>query len=212
MHICPCNHSDHTGRYAFDARPGVALWNLNCLGHALSGILSKQEITQALATYEPELILHFSQQMRAKLGFQQPESQDNQLLDLWLTLMKKHQADYTLSFRYLCNLEADRDALSALFEQDPELDAWLTDYQTRLSTESITQAQRQTQMEQVNPLYVLRNHLAQQAIEKAQRGDYSEVARLREILSNPYQSQPNAEDYAQPAPAWSQHLCISCSS
>jgi uncharacterized protein YdiU (UPF0061 family) len=81
-----------------------------------------------------------------------------------------------------------------------------------LSLEKHSKEKRLEQMQQINPKYILRNHLAQNAIELAQKKDFSEVARLLKILESPYESQAVPEDYAMGPPPELAHMAISCSS
>ena len=91
--------------------------------------------------------------------------------------------------------------------------AWGESYVARVARDGDTdQAQRRTRMHAVNPLYILRNYLAQKAIDAAEQGDYSEVRRLHAVLSKPFDEQPGMEGYAERPPEWGKHLEISCSS
>ena len=100
-----CNHSDHQGRYAFDNQPAVALWNLHRLAQTLSGLMTAEQLQQALAAYEPALMRSYGEQMRAKLGFFTPTAQDNDVLTGLLSLMAQEGRDYTRTFRLLSETE-----------------------------------------------------------------------------------------------------------
>ncbi|MET0949590.1 MAG: protein adenylyltransferase SelO family protein, partial [Pseudomonas sp.] len=92
-------------------------------------------------------------------------------------------------------------------------DAWGEEYAARISREDNgTEQQRQTRMHAVNPLYILRNYLAQKAIDAAEDGNYEEVRRLHQVLCNPFTEQPGMANYAERPPEWGKHLEISCSS
>jgi uncharacterized protein YdiU (UPF0061 family) len=92
-------------------------------------------------------------------------------------------------------------------------DAWGELYIARVTREGeVDQEQRRKRMHAVNPLYILRNYLAQKAIDAAESGDYAEVRRLHAVLSNPFEEQPGMESYAERPPEWGKHLEISCSS
>jgi uncharacterized protein YdiU (UPF0061 family) len=112
--------------------------------------------------------------------------------------MHANRSDFTNTFRSLSTVQK-KDAQSNWRDQFLDrdaADAWLTQYRTRLLQESNTDAERAAQMNQVNPKFILRNHLAQQAIEMAQGDDFSEVNRLQHILSRPFDEQPEFEQYA----------------
>ncbi|MCY1452160.1 hypothetical protein D9M71_690630 [compost metagenome] len=92
-------------------------------------------------------------------------------------------------------------------------DAWGELYVARVAREGeVDQEERRKRMHAVNPLYILRNYLAQKAIDAAESGDYSEVRRLHAVLSKPFEEQPGMESYAERPPEWGKHLEISCSS
>ena len=209
-----CNHSDNSGRYAFNAQPGVALWNLNALAQALSSLIDETQIKAALAHYRPSLIGHYSSLMRSKLGLQNADDNDQQLVSELLELMQASAADFTNTFRQLgtVSINDQQHPLRDTFVDRDSFDAWLEKYQQRLKSEGIDEAERQQAMAAVNPKYVLRNYLAQQAIDKAEVGDYKELEQLAEILSKPFDEQPEFEDYAKMPPDWGKRISVSCSS
>ena len=209
-----CNHSDNSGRYAFNAQPGVALWNLNALAQALSSLIDETQIKAALAHYRPSLIGHYSSLMRSKLGLQNADDNDQQLVSELLELMQASAADFTNTFRQLgtVSINDQQHPMRDTFVDRDSFDAWLEKYQQRLKSEGIDEAERQQAMAAVNPKYVLRNYLAQQAIDKAEVGDYKELEQLAEILSKPFDEQPEFEDYAKMPPDWGKRISVSCSS
>jgi uncharacterized protein YdiU (UPF0061 family) len=103
-------------------------------------------------------------------------------------------------------------ALRNLFIDRPAFDAWAAQYRTRLRTENSVDAARRLAMHAVNPKYVLRNYLAQAAIEQAQNKDFTEVARLLAVLQHPFDEQIGSEHYAALPPDWASGLEVSCSS
>ncbi|WP_145544491.1 protein adenylyltransferase SelO [Yersinia massiliensis] len=209
-----CNHSDHQGRYAFDNQPAVALWNLHRLGQALSGLMSVQQLELALEAYEPELMAAYGQQMRAKLGFTEKNEQDNDLLTELLSLMIKEGRDYTRTFRLLSEVEVNsaQSPLRDDFVDRTSFASWYNRYRSRLKQESVEDTQRQLLMKAVNPKYILRNYLAQHAIEHAEIEDIQPLQRLHQALQQPFADQPEFDDLAALPPDWGKHLEISCSS
>jgi uncharacterized protein YdiU (UPF0061 family) len=107
---------------------------------------------------------------------------------------------------------ATNDALREHFLNRDRFDEWAERYRNRLRSERSRDAERRDRMNRVNPKYVLRNYLAQVAIEKAQDKDFSEIDRLFTLLQNPFTEQPGMEAYALPPPNWGKHLAVSCSS
>lgn len=209
-----CNHSDHQGRYAFDNQPAVALWNLHRLGQALSGLMSVEQLQLALNAYEPELMAVYGQQMRAKLGLFNSGGQDNDLLTELLSLMIREGRDYTRTFRLLSEVEihSAQSPLRDDFVDRAGFDSWYSRYRARLQQESVDDVQRQHAMKAVNPKYILRNYLAQLAIDHAEKDDIEPLQRLHQALQHPFADQPEFDDLAALPPDWGKHLEISCSS
>jgi uncharacterized protein YdiU (UPF0061 family) len=160
------------------------------------------KIKDTLDHYNREYAANWQSLFRQKLGLSIEDSKDVALLEELLQGLHHHQLDHTLFFR---NLSEGQDFPKSL-------DVWGQKYQERLSLEKLSKDQRLEQMRQINPKYVLRNHLAQNAIELAQKKDFSEVARLLKILENPYDSQAVSDDYAMGPPPELAHMAISCSS
>ena len=133
-----------------------------------------------------------------------------------LDLMRANQIDYTNLFRDLAGLRRDDSVGEALlrnrFADTAGFDAWVADYRARLRAERSDDGWRRTAMQAVNPRFVLRNYLVQQAIEQAEQGDYGEIDRLLALLSRPYSDQPGMQAYASEPPDWGRHLEVSCSS
>jgi uncharacterized protein YdiU (UPF0061 family) len=216
-----CNHSDHGGRYAYAQQPAVALWNLHALAQALLPLLPDTDAAlAALAAFEPVVQQAQLAAMRAKLGLrplrpQAPEP-DQALADELLQLMARERTDYTITFRRLADFGSEGAAPGAgvrdLFVDRAAFDAWARRYAARLQAEDSVASERSARMRLANPKFVLRNHLAQAAIERAVGGDFSEVQRLLGVLQRPFDEQPEHEADAGFPPDWAQHLEVSCSS
>ncbi|MFA3791410.1 YdiU family protein [Aliiglaciecola sp. SL4] len=207
-----CNHSDHNGRYAFDQQPGVALWNLNALAHAFTPYLSIDQIKQALTQYETRLQSQYAELMGQKFGFKRVSNHDMQLVNQWLALVAQDKRDYTQSFRLLCDENLNANKLADHFIDRSKAQNWYQAYLARLAEESIPKNERLMTMKEANPKFILRNYLAQNAINAAETGDFGECERLLKVLSNPFDEQPDFEHYAQTPPDWGQSMEISCSS
>jgi uncharacterized protein YdiU (UPF0061 family) len=213
-----CNHSDYNGRYAFNQQPQIGLWNCNALAHALSPLVPIDTLREILQRYQPVIEQHYLQLMRNKLGLQTEQESDNVLINQLLTLLQQSAVDYTIFFRQLCNFSTDNSELSTnntlrdYFIDRNAFDAWSKQYAARLRTEGSDNTQRHACMQRVNPKYILRNYLAQQAIEKAQRDDFSMVNDLLQVLLTPFDEHPEFAHYANHPPDWGKHLEISCSS
>ena len=210
-----CNHSDDQGRYSFSNQVPIGQWNLSALAQALTPFISVEALREALGLYLPLFQAHYLDLMRRRLGFTTAEDDDQKLLEDLLQLMQNSGVDYTLFFRRLGEESADQ-AVARLRDDFVDIkgfDAWGERYVARVTRDGDSnQEQRRTRMQAVNPLYILRNYLAQKAIDAAEQGDYSEVRRLHAVLSKPFDEQPGMEGYAERPPEWGKHLEISCSS
>ncbi len=212
MHVC--NHSDEQGRYAYARQPGIAFWNLHALAQALLPLLdgppeaASEQLLAALEPYKAEFAAAMLDGLRRKLGLVATQEDDAALADDLLQLMAEDRADFTITWRRLADPEAARD----LFLQRDRFDAWVRRYRARLAREASDDAARAARMRRANPKFVLRNHLAQTAIERAQAGDFGETQRLLEILEHPFDEQPEHEAYAAFPPQWASQLEVSCSS
>jgi len=211
-----CNHSDHNGRYAFNQQPYIGLWNLSCLAQALLPLAPKEDLKAALDRYTPLCEGRYMELMRAKLGLIETKEEDASLIQDLLAFMHLHHVDYTNFFRALGPFQTGAESLNELlrdfFLDRESFDQWALRYKNRLREEVSRDEDRLVRMNRVNPKYVLRNYLAQTAIEKAQQKDFSEIDRLLTLLQNPYSDQPGMDAYAAPPPNWGKHLSVSCSS
>jgi uncharacterized protein YdiU (UPF0061 family) len=211
-----CNHSDHNGRYAFNQQPYIGLWNLSCLAQALLPLVEKEAVKAALDTYQPLYEQAYLTRMRAKLGLQEERTEDDRLIREWLGLLQESHADYAITFRELGSFSSVDDAanekLREHFLNREQFHEWTARYRDRLRNEHSRDDERHARMNRVNPKYVLRNYLAQTAIEKAQQRDFTEIDRLFTLLQDPFTEQQGMEAYALPPPNWGKHLAVSCSS
>ena len=213
-----CNHSDSGGRYAFGRQPQVAWWNLHALGHALKPLCDDPDTTlpAVLDTFGDQFIEAYSDHMRAKLGLVLAQDGDKALLEDLLSLMAGERVDHTIAFRALAAFDRGAGATPPAFRDhfiDRSVsDAWGQRYLRRLDAETRSDADRQAAMNRVNPKYILRNHLAQAAIDQASRGDFAEVRALHELLRRPCDEQPENARYAALPPDWARHIEVSCSS
>jgi uncharacterized protein YdiU (UPF0061 family) len=210
-----CNHSDHEGRYSFSNQVPIAQWNLSALAQALTPFVSVEALREAIGLFLPLYQTHYQDLMRRRLGLTSAEDGDEELIGRLLQLMQNSGVDYTLFFRRLGE-EPAADAVRVLRDDFIDIkgfDSWAEALQAREERQgSETQEARRARMHAVNPLYILRNYLAQNAIEAAEKGDYNEVRRLHQVLRNPFTEQPGMSQYAQRPPDWGKHLEISCSS
>jgi uncharacterized protein YdiU (UPF0061 family) len=222
-----CNHSDHSGRYAYHRQPNIAYWNLFCLGQALMPLLTHQdEALAALEPYRDQFPLALRSRMNAKLGLHGTEPADHTLTETVLQLMATDRVDYPIFWRRLSKVvqawagpEAEPDAAStlrpllALFAQTDALVAWARDWRARLRRDpAFGAAASEATMLASNPHVVLRNHLGQHAIAGAEAGDLAFLHRLQAALQQPFTDTPGNQDLADFPPDWAADIAISCSS
>ena len=234
------NTTDAQGRrYRFGNQPKIALWNLAQLANALYPLVNAVEPLQdAIDAFRGEYERCWQRDMAKKLGFVEFIESDQQLVDDLHAALQSAETDMTIFYRRLANFElqphlpedepaaAQLDFLADAFyqlltvEQQSAWENWLHRYRTRLLQDWVRyghdDAHRRAQMNAVNPKYVLRNYLAQQAIDKATDGDFSEVEKLLEVLRHPYAEQPEHEKYFAKRPEWARSKAgcsmLSCSS
>ena len=234
------NTTDAGGRrYRFGHQPQIAAWNLNQLANALVPLLGSDPKEDWIADLESGLKLYsesfntgWNTMMAAKLGLHSfhPETDELLFAEL-LSNLQSVETDMTLFFRSLANVPAEssdkRDWLPylepAYYNQEQitedyleKAEEWIQSYRNRLRTNPTSDAERRAKMNEVNPKYVLRNYLAQLAIDKAEQGDYSMIHELLELLRHPYDDQPEKELHAARRPEWARHRAgcsmLSCSS
>ena len=207
-----CNHSDYQGRYAFDNQPAVGLWNLQRLAQTFAPFVSAERLNALLDNYQEVLLREYGALMRAKLGLMTQQRGDNELLNALLDLMQREGSDFTRTFRML----GDTEQLSAAsplrdeFIDRAAFDGWFGRYRERLQQEEVADDVRQAAMKAVNPAIVLRNYLAQRAIDAAEQGDASEMQRLSDALRQPFADRN--DEYSRRPPDWGKRLEVSCSS
>lgn len=212
-----CNHSDRGGRYAFHRQPDIGHWNLYALAQALLPLMTEEQAKEAVAAYEPALVARYQDLMRQKLGLGEWQPEDGDLLTGLLKIMQADHVDYTNAFRALGAVRSDpssaQESLRDLFLDRTACEAWLVRYRERLRAEGSREAERAQRMNRVNPKYILRNYLLQNAIIRAtEHKDFAEIARLLELLRDPFAERPDMAPYAAPPPDWGKRLVVSCSS
>jgi serine/tyrosine/threonine adenylyltransferase len=211
-----CNHSDELGRYSFANQPRVAHWNCYCLAQALMPLIKDVALAEAaLAAFNPAFETAYLGLMSKKLGLLNRQTEDAQFIQITLALLQANKADFTLFFRYLETVANDNRCRDLMLDWSA-FDVWKAKYLERLAQDKTSAELRSTTMRSANPAYVLRNHLAEQAIQLA-RGDlgqvdYSELNRLMKALESPFTEQIEFASYGTLPPSWASELSVSCSS
>jgi len=206
-------------------------WNLFQLANALFLLIEDAPpLERILNGLKDEFLDAYLQMMRTKLGLQTVLEEDTLLIaDLEDTLALT-ETDMTIFFRLLAHLKKEEPSIDSFqkltpaFYQPEELketiiekwQEWLSQYKTRLVKSSFTDEQRATYMNTINPKYVLRNYMAQLAIDAADNGEYDLIEELYQLLKSPYAEQPDREKWFAKRPDWARHKVgcsmLSCSS
>ena len=212
-----CNHTDSQGRYSYRMQPRIAEWNCYALGQALLPLIGEtDDVYDALSVFKPAFESSMQTLWQGKFGFSSTLEGDATLVEQLFALMAGSRVDFPYFFRHLSSVKMNAtqqdETLRDLFIDRPAFDEWLSEYRQRLMLENSEDTQRKAAMDKVNPKYVLRNYLAQIAIDKAQNKDFSEVNNLLQILQNPFDEQPEHEKYAALPPDWAAGIEVSCSS
>ena len=208
-----CNHSDSGGRYAFDQQPAIAHWNLCALAQALLPLIQDRDTAVAALDRFAEVYTdELAARLAAKLGFAHASPAVSALADDWLALLASERTDYPIAWRRLARHAAGtaREPLRDLFIDRAACDAWLLRFQELVAQNP--QGHSPELMLKSNPALVLRNHLAEQAIEQARRKNFNLLAELRAALEHPYDEPAAHPEWAGPPPDWAAHIQISCSS
>jgi uncharacterized protein YdiU (UPF0061 family) len=211
-----CNHSDTGGRYAFDQQPDVAAWNITKLAQTLVPLLSVEAASAAIADYPQQFGQAYIARMAAKFGLPASGETVPLLMDA-LQLLAQNHVDYTIFMRRLCDFDSAAGAANAplrdVFLDRAAFDAWAVRYAAALRQQGSNDIERGQAMRAVNPKYILRNHRADVAIRRAaDERDYSEINRLHQLLTRPFDEQPENEAYAAEPPDWARQIEVSCSS
>jgi serine/tyrosine/threonine adenylyltransferase len=211
---------DHAGRYAYGNQPYAAQWNLARFAETLLPLLDPQPeqalelANEAIAAFLPRFTEHWLAGMRRKLGLFSAADGDLQLIQSLLDAMQANQADFTLTFRRLCDAvknTAGDAQLRMLFANPDDWDAWAVSWKSRLTREPHTPTVRVAAMQQANPGFIPRNHRVEQVINAAvERDDYSLFAELLHVLSRPFEEQAAFAGYSTPPLAGERVLQTFC--
>lgn len=210
------NHSDHFGRYSFENQPGIASWNLRKFAQALESLVPHGQAAEIVSGFGAGYGRHYLDMMRKKLGLGAGMPGDGELVKKLLEILREGEADYTNFFRALGTFSSDLGTsaeIMSMFKDGAAFYRWSDSYAKRLESEGSIDVERRQKMDSENPVYILRNYLAEKAIRKAEdEGDYTEIERIRSLLNGPFKEKPGYEEYSKPAPPSAKNLVISCSS
>ena len=210
------NSSDTHGRYSYQQQAEIGFWNLNKLAETLIPLINSVQLQEKIKQYQPLFNGFYREAMGRKLGLSILDAEFSQLTQEMFQLLINHQLDYSNFFRLLANYPDQIEKT----QFDAEWHSWLERYLKLCEREGLNHDERKKKMDAVNPKYILRTHLVQRALEKAlKESDFSEVMRLRVILENPFEDQPelfskyniDPELYSQDTPKEFLGSQLSCS-
>ena len=211
------NHSDYNGRYTYQNQPSIGHWNLwNWLNNLipLAPIDTKEqfknELADCLEHFEPTFLEHYTHGLCQKMGLPGFHKDSFDCAMAFLRILQSEQLDYTDSFIRLQNKQYEAIKDDCLDRR--QFESFLAQYENIRENQDIDTLD--AEMCKANPIYILRNHMAQKAIELAERNDFSEIDRLFKLLSQPFTKQPDVERAEDLAPLASDvpEVMVSCSS
>ena len=217
-------------RYRYGNQPNIGLWNLYQLANALYPLIDEAApLEKILEGYKSSFAQKSLEMMRAKLGLFLAEKTDINLIQSLEDNLQVIEIDMTIFFRLLSSFKKEQPEKGIELIQDAfytpdklvgeilnDWKRWFVSYAKRLEKENISYEEREQRMKTTNPKYVLRNYMAQLAIDKADKGDISLVKEIYELLKKPYSEQPEFEHWFAKRPEWARHKVgcsmLSCSS
>ena len=221
-------------RYRYGYQPRIALWNLLQLANAIYPLVENAKpFEEVLENFQKQYRIQYLQMMGQKIGIENVSEQDAVLIDALQTVLQATETDMTIFFRNLAEFNPQTEitedgkfleVVEKAFYKPEEIEReilmnwkdWFTKYNDRLTKDTRSDEERKSSMNLVNPKYVLRNYMAQIAIEAAEKNDYSILNELHELLKKPYDEQVDSEKWFEKRPEWARHKVgcsmLSCSS
>ena len=217
-------------RYRFGNQPSVALWNLTQLANALYPLIEEVEpLEKILEGYKISYLHEYHKMMNEKLGLYDSDSVSDEFINKLEENLTRSEIDYTLFFRELSDMRINefeefwKLVLKSSYLDKEELnkqqqiwEGWFSDFKNQVEEESIDEGERKKKMKAINPKYVLRNYMAQLAIDQAEKGKYELIDELYTLLLKPYSEQPEMEKWYAKRPEWARNKVgcsiLSCSS
>ncbi len=217
----------HGRRYRFGQQAQVAYWNVQQLANALVPAFGSVEaLEDGLHRYVDTFLEADRRNVAGKLGLAECRPEDEEFMRELYGLLQQSEVDMTIFFRNLAALDPAAPSMApfadAFYDDakrraaEPEFMAWLARYAVRVHGDGLPAAERKARMDAANPKYVLRNYMAQQAIDRAEQGDYGGIHELLDLLRHPYEEQPGREHFFARRPDWARNRAgcsmLSCSS
>jgi len=217
----------HGRRYRFGWQPKIAYWNLTRLAHALAPLfVDPAPLRDGLQRYTDAFVAADRDNIARKLGLADCGDADVERMQQLHALLEENEVDMTLFFRALADVDPLAPSSAPLADafydarkresSSARFDEWIDRYAARVQIDALSPGQRRSRMNAANPRYVLRNYLAQEAIDRAEAGDFTGVDELLDVMRRPYGEQPGREAFAEKRPDWARQRAgcsmLSCSS
>jgi Uncharacterized conserved protein len=206
---------DHSGRYSYGNQPQIVQWNLARLAETILPLIDKKQenavemAKEVIELYSERFKEFWLSGMRQKVGLFNSEQEDENLIESLLNIMHENEADFTLTFRWLCDAAVDKKNnknLRTLFKDAGAYDNWSKSWRSRLSRESASPEERVKLMRKVNPAVIPRNHRVEQALNAAVENlDFGPFERLVDVLSSPYEEMKEKDEFMLP-PKQGEHV------
>ena len=203
-----CNLSDTSGRYSYQNQPYVGMWNCTALANTFKHLINKEEITKIMSLYEKTYAKQLFALYKNKLGLSENRNTDEALVQELLNVMEVQKLDFTRTFRSLSNILKTNNSIKV----DDSLKSWSQKFKERHDIEIADIDSRITQMNEMNPKFILRNYMLQNAIDQAEEGSYEEIDILMKLITKPFEENLEYERYSEESPEWAKSLGLSCSS
>ena len=203
-----CNLSDTSGRYSYQNQPYVGMWNCTALANTFKHLINKEEIAKIMSVYEKTYAKRLFALYKNKLGLRENRNTDEALVQELLNVMEVQKLDFTRTFRSLSNILKTNNSIKV----DDSLKSWSQKFKERHDIEIADIDSRITQMNEMNPKFILRNYMLQNAIDQAEEGSYKEIDILMKLITKPYEENLEYERYSEESPEWAKSLGLSCSS
>ena len=203
-----CNLSDTSGRYSYQNQPYVGMWNCTALANTFKHLINKEEIAKIMSVYEKTYAKRLFALYKNKLGLRENRNTDEALVQELLNVMEVQKLDFTRTFRSLSNILKTNNSIKV----DDNLKSWSQKFKERHDIEIADIDSRITQMNEMNPKFILRNYMLQNAIDQAEEGSYKEIDILMELITKPFEENIEYERYSEESPEWAKSLGLSCSS
>ena len=190
---------DHNGRYAYENQPIILVWNLSKFAETLIPLINENpgkslnQLNEVLQLVTPTYQEYFYKEFSKKLGLTKLNNTAINVIEEYLKILESHSIDFTQSFRDLSKMIKKTEVKKSVFSDVPNFNNWYLKWQNQLCQKS------DIRMDDINPCYIPRNHMIEDALIDAMNGSYLKINKILNVLENPFVESPNFEEYGLPA-------------